>query len=63
MNYEGTSTHGIEDVEVFKNHLLRAIECWEGGKKGGFWVRAACDGLHVRLVGGKEGGVRDDVYE
>ena len=45
---------------MFKEHALRAVESWEGGVKGGIWVRPACDGMTVS-VGGE--GVCDDVYE
>lgn len=46
---------------MFKEHALQAIESWEGGAKGGFWVRPAADGLTIKF-GGEEERARDDLF-
>lgn len=55
----GTEVKGEEDREVFKNFALKGIESWEGGCRGGLWVRPGCDGLSIKTG---EGGVGDSVY-
>lgn len=55
----GTPVAGEEDWAVHADYALRAIESWEGGAKGGLWVRPGCDGLTIKV--GEEG-VSDDVY-
>lgn len=56
----GSPEPGKEDWAVHADYALRAIESWEGGPKGGLWVRPACDGMTIRVG---EKGVSDDVYE
>ena len=41
-------------------YALHAIESYEGGAKGGLWVRPSCDGMTVSL---NHDDVRDDEYD
>lgn len=60
QHFCGSPVPGVEDMNVFREHALQGIESWEGGAKGGFWVRPAVDGMSIRF-GGERGG--DDFYE
>ncbi|KAK4704860.1 hypothetical protein P7C70_g1345, partial [Phenoliferia sp. Uapishka_3] len=60
QHFSGTPVAGQEDKEVFKDYALQGIESWEGGAKGGFWVRPAADGMTIKFGGEK---CRDDLYQ
>ncbi|KAI5475166.1 hypothetical protein MNV49_001853 [Pseudohyphozyma bogoriensis] len=59
--FGGTENPGVEDWKVNQEWAMYLLECWEGGKLGGFWVRPAADGMKI-MIGGKEGDTIDDLY-
>jgi len=57
----GSADPQKEDRNVFTANALAYIDAWEGGRRGGLWIRPACDGMTISLPGAGEG-ARDDVY-
>ncbi|GAA5832809.1 hypothetical protein JCM5353_008341 [Sporobolomyces roseus] len=65
--YEGIDFH-VEDLELWKERGLEAVEEWAGGVLPGSWTRPAVDGMTICWSGSAEGSglsgrVWDDEYE
>lgn len=58
----GSADPQKEDWDAFTAKAVEYVDAWEGGRRGGLWVRPACDGITVKLPVGGEA-ARDDVYD
>ncbi|GAA5929342.1 MBL fold metallo-hydrolase [Sporobolomyces koalae] len=62
--YEGLDPR-VEDLELWRERALEAVEEWAGGTLPGCWTRPACDGMTICWISdrnGKDARVWDDEY-